>query len=276
MLFPIWTNGKITMVHRTVDFSLCEDLRVLETGYHFTPKGLRQIMKRDIFILHYVTKGKGVYCGKPFQKGDGYIVVPNEAEDIVADKTDPYDVFWIKFKGSKAFDLLKECGLPCHNDVFSFNQTDACAEIINRTLMDYAPANEREEASFMNAALHQIVSLHFSDLQSTPLDDTLSRKVMKYINENYYENISIDSIAKQFNYSRNYVYTRFKKDFGVSPQEFLLNVRIEKAKHLLSRERQLSIKDIAFSVGYADALYFSRLFRQKTGVSPREYMKSRY
>ena len=273
MLFPIWSDGKIVMTHRSVVFTMCDDLRAVATGYHYTPKGLRQVMKRDFFILHYVTKGKGSFCGKPFKAGDGYVVVPNEAEDIVADKQDPYEVNWIMFKGTKAFDFLKECNLPCHNDVFTFDKTAECADAIKRTLFGFEPTNEREESSVINATLHQIAGIHFSTLSSSSPANTLSQQVMKYMNEKYYENITIESIANLLNYSRNYIYTQFKKEYGLSPQEYLLNLRIEKAKLLLLKERGLAIKDIAFSVGYTDPLYFSRLFRQKTGVSPKEFVR---
>lgn len=273
MLISSVPDAVVPFLYRSTTFSLCEDLRVLETGHLIPPKGFRQIMKRDVFILQYITKGRGEFCGKPFKKGDGYVVVPGELEHVIADENDPYEVYWIMFQGSKARDVLEECNLPCHNDVFMFGDTAACADILESTLADFSPINEREEASIMHAAIYRILGLHFAKLPSVPPTDTISQKVMRYISENYYENVSIDAIATQLNYSRNYVYTRFKKDYGLSPQEFLLNLRIEKAKQLLLKERALSIKDVALSVGYHDSLYFSRLFRQKVGVSPKRFIQ---
>ena len=96
---------------------------------------------------------------------------------------------------------------------------------------------------------------------------------MKFINENYYSNISVGSIAKSFNFSRNYLYTLFKRDYGISLQEYLLELRIQKAKELLTNERHLAISEVALAVGYSDALYFSRIFRKKTGIAPTQFIK---
>lgn len=72
---------------------------VVETGYNKVPPGTLQSMTRDLYIIHYVLSGKGLFMHEPFGAGDGYIVVPNEKEIIVADKEDPYESYWIMFRG---------------------------------------------------------------------------------------------------------------------------------------------------------------------------------
>ncbi len=274
MLFYSPPSVKSPFLYRSTSFRLSDDLHVLETGHLCAPKGFRQVMKRDVFLLQYITQGYGKFCENDFTAGNGYLAVPNELEHIVAEDSTPYEVYWIMFSGSKAQDVLEKCDLSCHNSVFTFENTKVCADIINSTLSNFQPTNEREEAAVLNAALYRILALHFAELRSAISSDTISQKVMRFIRENYYENISIQTIAAQFNYSRNYIYARFKEDYGLSPQEFLLNLRIEKAKQLLLKERTLSIKDVALSVGYTDSLYFSRLFHRKVGISPKDFIKT--
>lgn len=274
MLFSFPFNDDCPLDYRISSVMLFDDINAVEIGYSRAPKGLQQIMKRDVYILHYITKGCGEFCGKRFTENNVYIVVPNELETIIADKENPYEAYWIMFKGKSALDFLKKCNLPCHNDVFEFNKVKESSEILRNTLFNINPSNELEEAAIMNSALHQIIALHFGVLPANVSVDSVSRKMMKFINENYYNNITIDSIAKSFGFSRNYLYTLFKNDYGISPQTHLLNLRIEKAKELLLSDRQLSINEIALAVGYHDALYFSRVFHKKVGVPPTEFVKT--
>jgi YesN/AraC family two-component response regulator len=66
----------------------------------------------------------------------------------------------------------------------------------------------------------------------------------------------------------------FKQETGESPINYLIKIRMEKAKELLVKE-ELSVKEIANSVGYQDAYHFSKLFKKYTGNSPSDYIKKK-
>ena len=103
---------------------------------------------------------------------------------------------------------------------------------------------------------------------------SIAQKVASYIEKSYYSRITISDIAKNFHISRNYLYTLFKQEYGISPQDYLISYRVEMAKKLLKNSRtQLSINEVATSTGFDNPLYFSRLFRNRTGMSPSEYRK---
>lgn len=97
-------------------------------------------------------------------------------------------------------------------------------------------------------------------------------EALRYIEANYAHSVNIQVIADHLNIERTYLYRLFKDITGVSPQEYLLDYRIRRACSLL-KETDLPVSDIARSVGYGDALYFSRLFKQKKGSPPSEYRK---
>lgn len=254
--------------------ALLDDICAVEIGYNRTPKGLFQIMKRDRFILHYVVSGCGTFCNENFKENNCYIVVPNEQETIRADEQNPYETYWIAFKGPKAAQIIKKCNIPCTNSVFEFNRTKECAEVLREALELLQDAKEYEESAIMNSVLFKIFAIHFSE--TTVVDSQIgpARKIAEFINENYFRNISINYLAKSFNFNRSYIYMLFKKEFGISPQEYILNKRIEKAKELLSDRKRLRICEVAFAVGYSDPLYFSRLFKKATGVSPLKFAKN--
>lgn len=273
MLYRTYFNSECPLNYRIATVQLSDDINVVEIGYNRTPKGISQIMKRDVYILHYIVKGSGEFCGEKFTANDCYIVVPHELETIVSDKEDPYEAYWVVFKGEKVLNLLKKCNLPCHNGVFKFNRVNECSKILHNALFDVEPENEFEEASVMNAAFYQILALHFGDIGPTA-SYSVAKKMKRFIRENYYNDITINSIAKSLGYTRNYLYTLFKNTYGISPQTYLLDLRIQKAKELLITERYLSINEISQAVGYSDSHYFSRVFHKKTGVSPKDFVKT--
>ena len=93
---------------------------------------------------------------------------------------------------------------------------------------------------------------------------------VKFINDNYCRSITVADAAASCCISAHYLSNIFKDELGFPPQKYLLNVRMSRAVDLLAMEN-LSISDIANSVGYPDVLAFSKIFRKFFGESPSSY-----
>ena len=236
---------------------------------------MKQVMKRDVFILHYIISGRGVFLGEKFDESCGYIVVPNEIEIIESDKENPYESCWIIFGGVSAGEMMKKCGFPNRNGVFKFDKNKQCADILKNAVFEMNPKNSLEEACIMQSAFYRILSFHMQNINERDSVSSLAAiKVREFIKQNYHKKINISQLAQENYYTRNYLYSLFKKEFGISPQEYILELRIEKAKLLLrDTSRDISVAETAFEVGYSDPLYFSRIFHRKTGFSPTEFKK---
>ena len=102
----------------------------------------------------------------------------------------------------------------------------------------------------------------------------ISDKIKEYLDENYSQNITIESICLKFFCSRTNIMTAFKTNFGVGIIEYLTHVRIQTAKLLLGSTLK-SIKEIAESCGYPDQNYFSKVFSKQCGMTPTAYRKSK-
>ncbi|UJF33486.1 helix-turn-helix domain-containing protein [Paenibacillus hexagrammi] len=95
-------------------------------------------------------------------------------------------------------------------------------------------------------------------------------QTIQYIEEHYMQPLSSDSLAALAGYSTGYLSQLFKTQTGYSPIDYLIRYRVNRAKELLANSAY-SLKEIAAHVGYADASYFSRIFKKIEGISPHRY-----
>jgi two-component system response regulator YesN len=98
------------------------------------------------------------------------------------------------------------------------------------------------------------------------------RNAMKYIQENFMEPLTLDTISAVAGFNPSYFSALFKKECGMSFVEYLSEVRIKKSKNLL-KETDLSIAEICSMVGYQDVKHFNKTFKKISGVSPAEFRK---
>lgn len=98
----------------------------------------------------------------------------------------------------------------------------------------------------------------------------LTSQLMRYIQEYYAEPLTRETLAQTFHYSGAYLSKCFKRETGSSIIDYLINVRVTKAKELLLTTN-LSLQETAASVGYPDVSYFIRIFKKHTGITPKQY-----
>lgn len=100
-------------------------------------------------------------------------------------------------------------------------------------------------------------------------------EVKNYIDVHYMDEISVESLADQFQISVSHFNRIFKQSFDVNCKEYITSVRVDKAKEYLSGSA-LSVSEVGGMVGYPDANYFTKVFRKKTGMTPKEYRNEQY
>ncbi len=97
--------------------------------------------------------------------------------------------------------------------------------------------------------------------------------VQNFMRENFQKDLSLEKIARNFNFNPSYLSKIFIKYAGEPPSKYLMSLRINEAKYLMTQYTNLSIKEVGESVGYPDQFYFSRIFKQVTGVTPKDFQK---
>ncbi len=99
------------------------------------------------------------------------------------------------------------------------------------------------------------------------------KQIRRYLEEHYPEKISLDQIARNMYLSSVYISKIFKEETGETPINYLIKIRLEKAREYLENPGGESIKEIAEKVGYDDAYHFSKLFKKYYGEAPAFYKK---
>ena len=93
--------------------------------------------------------------------------------------------------------------------------------------------------------------------------------ITNYIKTNIHQKISIKNIAKQTYVSESLLFKIFKQELGVTPNEYIIKERLKKAKELLRNNH--TIKDVTYETGFSDTNYFTRVFHQYEGITPRNF-----
>lgn len=164
--------------------------------------------------------------------------------------------------GYAEFDYARQA---LHYHVSEYLLKPVNAEELKQALLRVRAAIESEQAGEQD----RLRSLHQAGLSS---EETV-QLVQRYIRDNFRQELSLEKIARSFNFNPSYLSKIFIKHTGEPPSKYVMALRINEAKYLLANQRHLSVKEVGERVGYADQFYFSRIFKQMTGCTPKEFQR---
>lgn len=159
---------------------------------------------------------------------------------------------------------------------YSDKNMDAAAAVDVQSMLEIAnKAAERMDVEELCESMTEIIEFFLQTTQTEAADSICKaiRQAVAYVEEHYYENLSLSVLAKQFHVESSYFSRMFRKETGDNLMLFICKKRMEKAVEYM-RESERNLTEIAFMVGYDDYTYFNKVFRKMTGVSPREYRNS--
>jgi AraC-like DNA-binding protein len=223
-------------------------------------------------VIYQVKKGDLLICNT----GTFHGRVLSEDEEVEEFHTGLNNIF---IKGLPKDYLISEQSSP----LVSFKKygaefCDCCNEMLQQREKD-EPGYELIIKSLSIKMITLILKeTYFSDVKSDnnsfsfeAYDKTsIVSTILKFINENYENNISLDKISQNMYLSSVYISKIFKDETGDSPINYLIKVRLSKAKEMLENGSR-SVKSIAENVGYHDVYHFSKLFKKYYGCAPSKY-----
>ncbi|MBU2917341.1 AraC family transcriptional regulator [Psychrosphaera sp. F3M07] len=233
-------------------------------------------------LLIFCCAGKGTISSPHYNQtiveNDILMIPKGTTHHYKADSKDPWSIYWVHMDGHLFMQFM---------DIIGLNKSQLKIQILNPIQIK----NEFEQLmetrhqgyqlnSFILAAniLKKILSLltmQLPALHVTPQKDFNLITFNAFLEENITKQLSLDEMASYMGLSKFHFAKKFQTATGISPVKYFLEIKIQHACGLLDRSSK-SIKDVAAVLGYDDPYYFSRLFKNVMGLSPKQYRLSRH
>ncbi len=229
----------------------------------------------DEYHLVLISKGEGVFESKSagerkIQAGDAFLLFPGEWHRYKPQKSTGWTEHWVGFSGTLADELLTDHFFKRENPIANnFNN-----QLVSKLFQTLLQLIDEEPFGFQRTGTGICIQLtaEFCNTQNgAKLKNKSPISRAKHVmNERIDEEIDFKTLAKNLGISYSKFRSDFKKQTGTSPLQYYLLLKIEKAKELLLRTNKTQ-KEIAYLLGFDSDSYFNRLFKEKMGLTPREF-----
>lgn len=244
------------------------------------PGGILSIKATDTFTLVYIHQGSGfLECnslGYKLTACHGFFSFPDLGYELKNVENEPLLITWLCFSGYMVENYLNRANITRTKPQFS-DAEGMAGEKISRL---YAAAHKLPNRYCrMVSTLYDIFS-YLLDVNPTKQSDSyvdnadfFAVKAVDFIEHNYTGDIAVEDIANALGISKKHLYSIFNETLKISPKQYLIYYRIDKACMRLQLSSQ-SVMEISESVGYTNQFYFAKEFKRLTGMTPSEYRKN--
>ncbi len=231
----------------------------------------------DEYQVVYITRGGGTFETREtgrhtIEAGDIFVLFPGVWHRYSPDRKTGWDEQWVGFNGELARRLLQKPFITPEKPILRIGQDEALRQrfitLVNKVERDPAGApfsNAGEIVTILGLIRELVWNIGTKGQMSAVISQAQNRILM-----NVTENIDFAQLAAALGVSYSTFRHSFKKQTGISPVQFQNSIRINRAQDLLS-STDLSVSEIAQLTGFESIYYFSRLFKKKTALSPKEY-----
>lgn len=240
---------------------------------------LEQKCHPDHYIFYFVKEGAGhvTQCQAThrIKAGQCFVVFPGEEAVIKSEHNKTMNVSWVAFSGYLVQRYLGRARITAYEPLFDDTSEHEMEQMFDAILeASIKPSNRycRIMAQMYNLFTFFLDHIPQETRVETAPPEMYLFKALDFIDTNYQDDISVESIAESAGINRKALYIVFKKLTGFSPKDYLIYYRMCKATDLLKRTK-LSVETVATSVGYSDQFHFSKEFKKNVGFSPSEYRR---
>ena len=230
---------------------------------------------REDFQLLYLVSGAAEFVvdgvRRKLHAGEVVLYRPNEPQEYHYRLEDHVEVYWVHFTGSEAEALAQGLGLGGVHTVGEDARFRELWDNMIRELRLKRPLADELVAALLRELLVRMARRN-REAQTDRPRSTMIERAVDEIERRFAEPLTVAALAAQYNVEVCWFSRLFRRQMGVSPQQYLMTVRLAKARELLGRT-ECPVGEVARLVGYDNPLYFSRLFSRVCGCSPREYRK---
>lgn len=238
---------------------------------------------RNHYLFHYVVSGRGHLDAtdasgmrQDYDLGpdQGFLICPGQISTYVADRDQPWKYVWLEFDGLRVSEFVESAGLDVSQPVYR-PQSPAQGQRVRDVMLymaDHSDASPLHLTGLLFLFLDLLIQTSSTRraLHGVQLKDFYIQEAINYMERNYQRELSVEELADVCKLNRSYFSKLFKDNMGCPPQEFLIRLRMAKAAERMQVTSD-SIGDVAVMCGYPNQLHFSRAFKKRYGLSPREW-----
>lgn len=236
----------------------------------------------DGYIFLYCTQGKGSVRIKEREftlRANQHVVLPKETPlRYGASEKDPWSIYWVKFDGEKGSIFARAMAEPTTVLPSVHSRAEQRIEIFENLYAVLCGELSLDRLNYANIAFaHFIATFRFIDLfriadeQPRHVEGMVNR-VTLYMKENLERRLTLGEIARYAGYSESYFYRQFVRQTSLSPIDYFIHLKINKAAIYLLKT-SMTVAQIAAKLGFSSADYFSRTFRRVVGISASDFRK---
>ncbi|MGM9684150.1 MAG: AraC family transcriptional regulator [Eubacteriales bacterium] len=234
------------------------------------PEYYSSTVTKGLFFT-FVISGKGRFNGTQFGPRDFFIVHTDNKKDVLADKDDPWEIYWCAWKGEIAERPMSKLTKYEANTVYHLAEGFDFADLFDFLL--YSAHRERNVYNIIRSFTDLLVyDLRFSK-ESEASDKKLAAMtlVKNYIDEHFID-VRVEEIANVFHFNRKYLSYAFKQATGMTMQSYIQRAKLHHAEELLLNQKY-SINEVALRVGYENYSTFIKAFKKEYSLTPSEFLK---
>ena len=247
------------------------DIRYFNSGNNQADSALSEdITLKETYKLIYICSGNcevdidGISYYVSY--GDSVLIFPRSRFKIVPNRTAKY--VWVEIAGFEIPAILGRIAFSQKKPVLGKITKDGFEELFKMPCEMRHPYSLYRLSGFTMLLLSYYVE--YFPRKSVETEGYISQAI-KYIDENLSTpSLSVKDVTQALKIDRSHLYRIFKNELGVSVIDYIIHRRIYKSEIMLSNI-SLSIKDVAYSVGFTDQMYFSRVFKRINGRTPTEF-----
>jgi AraC-like DNA-binding protein len=235
----------------------------------------------DYYLLHFIESGFGHFTTEhrkyALGPGDCFLIHPGQLVSYVSDQEQPWRYRWAAFTGADADELVLQAGFSPQQPVLTTEEGTVIPGAVAGMMQSFYANKESAHLTslgYLYLIIGEAAERHLSSSRLAGAESQVKRTVKQmihYMASQYAHPVSIEQMCGSLGYNRAYLSRIFKQETGLSPVTYLLKLRIEKSRQLLRERPELSVEQVAASVGLTDALYFSRQFKRFCSQSPTSY-----
>lgn len=235
----------------------------------------------DEFQVVYITAGHGVFESARMREtkvkeGSVILLFPGEWHRYKPDYATGWDEYWVGFKGTIAENIFQRNFFSYDEAVLVVGVKEEIVALFSEIIEQTKKEKPGYQPLVSGAVLHMLGKIHairkqYKIQQENHVHEIINKAIV-LLRSRMDEQIIMQNVALELQISYGWFRKMFKLYTGMAPQQYLIQLKIEKAKMLLN-DLNKSVKEIAYELNFEYPLNFSKLFKEKVGLSPKQYRK---